>query len=97
MSDTPCFRGGGFYGGIHGPSKSSETRCSQKGFCKEEAAKRTCHCRIRVASVLETSGHANAESFKKHFHPHSVVVWGLLLRVLNRESEMNELSFINSR
>ena len=49
------------------------------------------------SSVLESSACANAESFKKRFHPHSLVVCGLLLRELNKENEVNELSFINNR
>jgi len=56
----------------------------------------SCHGTIHIASVLESSGGAN-ESFKKHSHPHSLVLWGLLLRELNKENEENELSFINNR
>lgn len=36
-------------------------------------------------------------ALKNHFHPHLLVVWGLLLRELSKENVANELSFINNR
>lgn len=60
-------------------------------------ALRFCPGRVCIASVLESLGHANAESFKKCLHPHLPVVWAQLLTEPNMENEVNELSFINNR
>lgn len=71
------------------------TKTKTKHQLKE--ALRFCLGRVCIASVLESSGHANAESFKKCLHPHLPVVWAQLLTEPNMENEVNELSFINNR